>query len=49
MVKHGYAGNVDEMIERLQYDLIYLENVSLTVDMKILIHTVSTVLKGRGV
>lgn len=49
MVKHGYAGTVDEMVERLQYDLIYLENVSLTVDLKILIHTVSTVLKGRGV
>lgn len=49
MVKHGYASNVDQMIERLQYDLIYLENVSLTVDLKILMYTVSTVINGRGV
>jgi len=49
MVKHGYASNVDEMIERLQYDLIYLENISLTVDLKVLAYTVNTVLKGKGV
>lgn len=49
MVKHGYASTVDEMIERLQYDLVYLENVSLTVDLKIIMYTISTVLHGRGV
>lgn len=49
MVKHGYASNVDEMIERLQYDLVYLENISLTVDLKIILYTISTVLNGRGV
>ena len=49
MVKHGYAKNVDEMVERLQYDLIYLENVSLTVDLKIMIYTVNTVVTGRGI
>lgn len=49
MVKHGYASNVNEMIDRLQYDLIYIENISLTVDLKILAYTVSTVLKGKGV
>jgi len=48
MVKFGYATNVDEMIERLRYDLLYLENVSFGVDMKILFHTVNTVLRGRG-
>lgn len=48
MVKYGYASNVDEMVERLRYDLIYLENVSLPVDMKILFHTISTVLTGKG-
>ena len=48
MVKYGYASNVDEMIERLPYDLLYLENVSLGVDLKILFHTVDTVLNGRG-
>ncbi len=49
MVKHGYASNIDQMIERLQYDIIYLENISLTVDLKILMYTVSTVINGRGV
>lgn len=48
MVKHGYASTVDEMIERLQYDIIYLENVSLTADLKILVYTVNTVLTGKG-
>lgn len=48
MVKFGYAENVDEMIERSKYDLLYLENMSLAVDLKIMIHTVLTVLKGKG-
>lgn len=49
MVKHGYASTVDEMVERSRFDLIYLENISLIVDLKILLHTVNTVIKGRGV
>ncbi len=48
MVKYGYATDVDKMIERLQYDIIYLENISLLVDLKILIYTVKTVVSGRG-
>lgn len=48
MVKFGYANDVDQMVERLGYDLLYLENVSLSVDMKILLHTVSTVITGKG-
>ncbi len=48
MVKYGYASNVDEMIERLAYDLLYIENVSFGVDLKILFHTVSTVVTGKG-
>lgn len=48
MVKYGYASNIDQMIERLDYDLLYLDNVSLAVDLKILFHTVNTVLNGRG-
>ena len=49
MVKHGYASTIDEMVERARFDLIYLENISLMVDLKILLHTVNTVIKGRGV
>jgi lipopolysaccharide/colanic/teichoic acid biosynthesis glycosyltransferase len=47
-VKYGYAENVDQMIERLKYDLLYIENMSLYVDLKILIYTVLIVLQGRG-
>ena len=47
-VKFGYAENVDEMIERLKFDLIYIENMSLYVDFKIIIYTVKVILDGRG-
>lgn len=49
MVKHGYASNVDEMVKRLHYDLLYIENVSLQVDLKILFYTVDTVITGKGI
>ncbi len=48
-VKYGYAENVEEMIKRLRYDILYIENMSLFVDVKILAYTVITILKGRGV
>ncbi len=48
MVKYGYAKNVDEMVERLSYDLLYLENMSLINDLKIMVYTIKTVLTGRG-
>jgi lipopolysaccharide/colanic/teichoic acid biosynthesis glycosyltransferase len=49
MVKYGYAQSVDEMVERLDYDIIYLENMSLFIDLKILIYTIRTVVTGQGV
>ncbi|MDH6303870.1 exopolysaccharide biosynthesis polyprenyl glycosylphosphotransferase [Parabacteroides sp. PF5-5] len=49
MVKYGYAGNVDEMVERLEYDMLYYENMSLVLDLTILIYTVKTVVTGKGI
>jgi exopolysaccharide biosynthesis polyprenyl glycosylphosphotransferase len=47
-VKYGYAENVDQMVQRLKYDLLYIENMSIAVDIKILFYTVLIVLKGSG-
>ena len=47
-VKYGYASTVDEMVERLRYDLLYLDNMSLTTDLKILLYTIIIILQGRG-
>ncbi|MCX6227061.1 MAG: sugar transferase [Bacteroidia bacterium] len=47
-VKFGYASNVEEMIERLKYDILYIENMSLLVDLKILIYTIKTILNASG-
>ena len=47
-VKYGYAENVDEMVERLKWDILYIENMSLQMDIKILIYTILIVLKRSG-
>ena len=49
MVKYGYAASVDKMVERMEYDILYYENMSLTLDLTILIYRVKTVITGKGV
>ncbi|MGB0432218.1 MAG: sugar transferase [Bacteroidia bacterium] len=48
MVKYGYAENVEQMIDRMKYDLLYIENMSLSMDFKIFLYTAITILGGRG-
>jgi len=49
MVKYGYASTVDQMVERMKFDLIYLQNISLLSDIKIMLYTVTTVMTGKGI
>ncbi len=48
MVKYGYASTIEEMVERSKFDLIYISNMSILVDLKIMLYTVLTIVEGRG-
>lgn len=47
-VKFGYAENVPEMVERLKFDVQYLHKISPSMDFRILISTIVTILQGKG-
>ncbi len=48
MVKYGYASNIQQMKERMKYDLLYIKNCSLALDTKIMFYTLLVILQGRG-
>lgn len=47
-VRYGYAENVEQMIDRMKWDLLYLNNQTLTVDMRIIVETVRVMVQGKG-
>jgi sugar transferase (PEP-CTERM system associated) len=47
-VRHAYAASVEDAVEKLQYDLYYVKNLSIWLDLVILVETIKTVVRQRG-
>lgn len=47
-IKYGYADNLEQMLKRARYDLIYLDNLSLWTDIKVMLSTIKVVIEGKG-
>lgn len=47
-VKYGYAENVDQMIQRMKFDLLYMKNRTLSLDFKIMLYTILIIVKAKG-
>jgi len=47
-IKYGYADNLEQMLIRAKYDLIYLDNLNFWTDIKVVISTIKVVIEGKG-
>lgn len=47
-VKYGYAENVGEMLKRLRYDLLYIHNASIMLDIRVMLLTAMVMIQGKG-
>jgi lipopolysaccharide/colanic/teichoic acid biosynthesis glycosyltransferase len=47
-VKHKYDSSIDDVKQKVLYDLYYFENMSLLLDIKIILRTFWVVLTGKG-
>jgi lipopolysaccharide/colanic/teichoic acid biosynthesis glycosyltransferase len=47
-IRYGYANNLDEETEKMRYDLYYIKNRSLWLDLRIMVETIGTILFGKG-
>ena len=47
-IRYGYANNLVEETEKMRYDLYYIKNRSLWLDLRIMVETVGTILFGKG-
>ena len=47
-VKYGYAETVEQMVERLKFDILYIENMSIAMDFRVLLYTLKIIVEGRG-
>ena len=47
-IKVGYTDTIEKMVERLKYDIAYMENMSIALDIKILFYTIGVIIDGKG-